>query len=322
MDCRTRRRSWLGLALAALASAAGAQVSEGPIRLIVPTAAGSVADLLARELGRGLGAELKLPVVVENKPGAGTLVGAAQVASAAPDGRTLLLSYVDHTYIPALYPKAPFDARSDFTGVAPIGNIPLVLLVHNGVPVRTAAELVAYAKVRPGKLTYASAGPGSTLHLTGELLKKDYGIDLLHVPYKGGAAARAALLAGEVDIYFGSPMTLNDTLVGQRVRALGMATPQRHPQFAELPTIAESTGKPFASSIWYGVLAPKATPAATLAQLNRAVNAIQADPEFRKKMAAQSFNITPMDLPQFNAFLQDEFKRWGQLIADRQISLD
>jgi len=309
----------MGLLLTSAVTIANADLVEGPIRLIVPTAPGAAADLLARDIGAGLSKQLKVSVIVENKPGAGTILGASEVARSKPDGSTLLLTYVDHTYIPWLYPNAPFDARADFTGVAMIGNLPLILLSSPTVPAANSAELVAYAKQHPGKLFFGSAGPGSTLHLAGELFKREYGVDLVHVPYRGGAAARTALMAGEVQVYFGSVATLNETRSSGRVRALGMATAQRHPGLPDLPTIAESTGKPFISSIWYGVLAPKDLPPATAERLNNAITATMADPDFAKRAETLGVTLDPMSPQAFNAHIQSEFVRWGSLIENQKI---
>ena len=231
-----------------------------PIRLVVPFAPGGGVDITARLLAQSLSANLGQQIVIDNRGGAGGIVGMEIVARAAPDGYTLLMSHVGFTAMPGLYKKLPFDPVKDFTGVVVAISGVYVLVVNPAVPVKSVQELIAYAKANPGKLGFASAGSGSSIHLAGELFKRMAGIDLLHVPYKGAAPALTDVVAGEVQMMFGTATNTLPMVKAGKLRALAVTSAKRSALAPELPTVAESGLPGFEVVGWYGLAAPAKTP--------------------------------------------------------------
>lgn len=231
-----------------------------PIRFIVPFAPGGGGDVVGRIIGQRLGEQLGKPLIIDNRGGAGGTLGCELAAKAAPDGYTLLLGNVGPIAVgPALYPKLPYDPVRDFAPVTMIASFANILVANTGLPFKSVQELVAYAKSRPGKLNFGSAGTGTSTHLAGELFKSVAGIDVVHVPYKGGAAALTDVIAGQVAYYFGTlPSSLPLAKAG-KLRALGVTSLQRSPAAPDVPTIAESSYRGFETAAWYGLMFPAGT---------------------------------------------------------------
>jgi len=251
------------IAFAAAASlAAGAALAaypDKPIRLVVPFAAGGGTDLIARTLGAGMSKELGQTIIVDNKPGAGTIIGTDAVAKSAPDGYTLVMASFAHAVNPSLQPKLPFDTEKAFTPVALIGRGPNILVVRADSPFKTVKDVIEAAKAKPGKLTYASQGNGTSAHLAGEMFANLAKVQMIHVPYRGAGPAITDLLGGQVDMIFGTAAAVSTFVDSGKLRALGVTTPQRSPALKDIPTIAESVPGYVVES-WYGLYAPAGTP--------------------------------------------------------------
>jgi tripartite-type tricarboxylate transporter receptor subunit TctC len=313
--------SALGLAVGATLGSAKAQSwPSRPLRLVVPFAAGAgVLDIMARLVGKHLGEMLGQPVVIDNRPGAGGIVGAEVVAKAGPDGATLLMGNTALVVSPSLYARLPFDPLSDFVPVTRVNSAPLLLVLHPAVPARSMAELLAYAKARPGQLYYGSGGVGTTPWLATELLKSMTGIDVVHVPYKGGAPALADLVAGQLSFMIENvPGTLPMVQAG-KLRALAISSAERLALVRDLPTIAEA-GVPGHEMVgWNGIFVAKSTPGDIVARLSEALLKVLHAPEMKEQMAA--LGAEPVgDAPQvFTAFVKSEADRWGKIIRERGI---
>src|SRR5438093_4502262 len=253
------RSALLCYALALLPASAQAQVDypSKPIRLVVPYAPGGSSDVLARALGPRLGEFLGQPIVVDNKPGAGSMLGTDVVAKSAPDGYTLLLADMPHTIVPAVYgARVPYDPVKGFDPVSLIGVSPLMLFVHPSFPAKTLGEFIAHARANPGKVTIGSGGNGTATHLMAELLQENAAIKLIHVPYKGAGPAVADTVAGQIQATFTTPATASGHLKAGRLRALAVTAVKRMPEYPEVPSLAESGVKNMAIQHWWGILAP------------------------------------------------------------------
>jgi tripartite-type tricarboxylate transporter receptor subunit TctC len=282
--------------LAALLAAPGsaADFPDRPIRLIMPFSPGGPTDMVARVLAQHAGQRLGQPIVVENRAGANGIIGTGAVATAAPDGYTLLLAPTSHTINPSLYKKLPYDTVRDFASVIYIGNSPgLVLVVGNQVPAKSVRELVELSR-KPGvSVAYGSAGNGNLLHLAGEYFNRATGSRMLHVPYKGAGAIIAGLYSGEIQAAFLGPPQAAELIRGGKLRGLAVTSPQRIAQLPELPTIAESgyAGYDFDGGIQAAIYAPANTPPAVIAKLNEAFNAVLKEPEIRDRFATLALDI-------------------------------
>jgi tripartite-type tricarboxylate transporter receptor subunit TctC len=258
-----------------------------PIRLILPFPPGGSTDIVARLIGQKLTESLGVPVLVDNRPGAGGNIAAELAAKAAPDGHTLFQVNVANAIGATLYPKLSYDLMTSFAPVTQLAATPYVLLAHPSVPARNTRELIALAKARPGDLNYASAGAGSATHLSGELLKTLSGTSIVHVPYKGTGPAVTALLSGEVDLYFTTVPAAVPLVQSRRVRALGVTSAKRTPLMQDVAPIAEAGLKGYDTSTWHGILAPAATPRDVVQKLNSEVVKILAQPDVREKLLNQ-----------------------------------
>jgi tripartite-type tricarboxylate transporter receptor subunit TctC len=319
------RRTFLASSAAALASGASAAEAEWPsrpIRLLVGFAPGGTADILARKLQTPLGARLGKPVVIENRPGASGMTAATEVARAGADGTTFALVVSTHASLPATNRKLPYDTERDFTPVVLVGNIPLVLMVNPKSPFRTLADLVAAAKQRPGSLNYAIPGVGLSHHFAGELLKQRAGIDIVPVSYRGTAPALNDVIAGQVDMTFGTLPAVMGAIGGDLVRPLAITAPKRAEALPAVPTVAESGYDDFDVSEWFGVVAPAATPASVIARLNAEVNAVLGEPELRDWMAANSVARAGKAPGDFQAFVSSEIAKLSQIAQKAGISVD
>jgi len=298
------KRSVLRLGLAAFAlgvslcAAAQEKYPARPVHIIVPFPAGGVADLLPRMVGAKLSDQWGEPVVVENKPGASGNIGMGYVAQQPADGYTLALAPTGNlTVNPTLFKNMPFDTAKDFTPVTLLANVPNVLVVHPSVPVKTFPELIAYAKANPGKLAFASPGPGSGAHLAGELLKLDAGIDMLHVPYKGLAPAVTDLMGGQVQMMFAGVSTIIQQVKSGKLRALAVAGPHRLDALPDVPTVAESGYPGFDVTSWYGIVAKTGTPPAIIRKVQADMAEALKQPDVMKKLA--DLGLEPVgDTPQ------------------------
>ncbi|WP_251865132.1 tripartite tricarboxylate transporter substrate binding protein [Achromobacter sp. Marseille-Q4962] len=314
-----------GLAAAALASAAaGAHAAtdwpQHPVKIVVPFQAGSATDLITRQLGAALSRELGQPFVVEARPGAAAAIGSAAVARAEPDGYTLLMggpaAIVTSRY---LQKRLAYDPDS-FEPVSLVAYTPNILLANPNQPFKTLPEMVAYAKAHPGKLTYASFGTGTTSHMAGEMLKSVAGIDILHVPYKGAGEAIPALLSGQVSMYFDTIMTGLPQVNSGALVALGMSNGKRSALAPAIPTIAEQGFAGYDIAPWYGVVAPRGTPAPILDKLNQAINKVLAEPGLRGKLAEAGAEPQGGTREEFAAFIKNELPRTQKLIQQAGIS--
>ena len=303
----------LGLCLGA--APAGAQTYPSkPIRMIVPFAPGGGTDILARIIGQQLADAWGQAVNVENRAGASGNLGTELVARSVPDGHTLVMAINTHAVNASLYSKLPFDPVKDFAPVILTATTANILVVHPSVPANSVQELIALAKAQPGKLNYASGGSGTTSHLAAELFKTMAGVEMVHVPYKGGGAAYTDLISGQVQLYFvGIPGTLQYLKAG-RLRALGVTTLRRSPAAPEVPTIAESGLPGFSATTWWGILAPAGTPQPIIARIDFEVARILKLPEVRAKLDAQGFEPVASTPESFGAFMRSEIELWAKAV--------
>ena len=285
-----------------------------PIRLLLPFPPGGSTDIVARLLGQKLTENWGQPVLVDNRPGAGGNVAAEAVSRAAPDGYTLFQVNVANAIGATLYSKLSYDLIASFTPVIQLATTPYVLLAHPAVPARTTRELVALAKVQPGKLNYASAGSGSATHLSGELLKTLSAANIVHIPYKGTGPALTALLAGEVDLYFATVPAALPLIKVNRLRALGVTSARRSPLMSAVPTIAEAGLSGYETSTWHGILAPAATPHEVIVKLNAEMARILAQPDVKERLLGQGLDPVGGTPEQFGAYLKTEITKWAAVV--------
>lgn len=285
-----------------------------PVRMIVPFAAGGPADVYARFLAQRLQESLGQPFVVDDRPGGGSVIGTDAVAKSAPDGYTLLVMSNTHTVNESLMPNKPFVLMRDFVGVAPINSSDLVLVVHPSVTANTIAELIALAKAQPGRMSYASSGPGTPYHMAGELFKSMAGVDILHVPYKGSAGARTDVLGGQVQMMFDAVTVMAPHAREGKVKALGTSGTTRSTVLPGVPTIAEAGVPGYETTIWLGVMAPKGTPAPIVAKLNAEIGKIVARQDVRDDWAKQGAVPMTMTPAEFARFLEQDIVKWERVV--------
>jgi tripartite-type tricarboxylate transporter receptor subunit TctC len=313
------RRSFLHLsagavALPALSRRARAQTYPArPIRLIIGYTPGGSADITARLTGQWLSERLGQSVIVESRPGGGTNIATEAVVRAPPDGYTLLLVAPANAINATLYDKLSFDFLRDIVPVAGIIRFPNVVDVNPSLPVKSIPELIAYAKTNPGKLNMASSGNGSTIHMSGELFKMMTGINMVHVPYRGGAPALTDLIAGQVHVMFDNIPTSAEHVRSGRLRGLAVTGAARSHVLPELPTVADFLPG-YEASAWYGLGAPRNTPTAVIDRLNDAVNAILADPTSQGRFAELGASLLPGSPADFGKLLADETEKWGKVV--------
>ena len=301
----------------ALAQAAGPSFPNRPLRYIVPFPPGGATDIFARIVADGLTDRLAQQVVIDNRGGASGLLGAQIAARATPDGYTLFACNIASLAIsPALYLKLGYDPDADFVPIGLIGSNPNALAVNPSIPATTVAEFIAYVKSRPGKLNYGSAGVGTSPQLSMELFKMNAGLDLVHVPYKGGGPLLMALIGSEVQTLFGTvPLLLGPSRSG-KVRILGVTSPTRAPDLPDVPTIAESGMPGFEVVSWQGLCTPSGAPEAALAKLRAGLAAALELPDTRKRLADQGVQVTALSHDKFAAYIRSERAKWGKLIKD------
>ena len=313
--------STLVLCTAATGAAAQAWPSK-PIRWVVPSAPGDGSDSTGRLIAEKISRELGQAVVIDNKPGAGGVLGSEFAAKSAPDGYTMIVGNAgSHGINAAIYSKLAYDVVKDFVPVALICTAPNVMVASPGSKVSNVAEFVAYAKANAGKVNYASGGIGSSSHLSAELFKSLAGIEMTHIPYKGASPAVAAVLADEVNLMIGNLPPWSAQIKAGRVRALAVTTATRHPSLPDVPALAESLPG-FETVAWFGVLAPTGTPKAAIDRVNAAVNAALGDAEVRTRLAALGCDPAGATPEAFAARVNGDVARWKKLAAEKQIRAD
>ena len=308
------------LTAAALPCAHAQDYPDKPVRLVVPWPAGGLVDIAARLMGTSLQSTLGQPFVVENKPGAGGAIGADTVAKATPDGYTLALTTSALNMNAALKRTPGFSIANDFIPVAAVAYAPSVLVARNGLGVKTVAELIALARAKPGKLTYASAGPGSPAHLYGELFKSLAKVDMLHVPYKGAPQAMTDLMAGEVDVLFANAAVALPQIKADRVRALAVTSAQPFAATPDLPTLIEAGLPTFEADQWLGILAPRGTPPAVVQRLRTTIAQTLAKDDVRAKLSQNGMSAaSAATTAEFTAVLNREFDTWQTLVKSANL---
>ena len=322
----TQRRQLPGMALAsvtalaaslalALAPPALAQdYPTRPVRIVVPFAPGGSADVFGRFLALRLHESTGQNFIVDNRPGAGSVIGTDAVAKSAPDGYTLLLMSNSHTVNESLIPNKPFQLMRDLVGFAPINASDLVLVAKAGLPANTLPELLTAAKVRPGSLSYASSGPGTPYHMAGELLKAMAGISMVHIPYKGSAGARSDVLGGQVDLMFDAIPTMSEHIKSGKVKALATTGKQRSATLPDVPTASEAGVPGYEATLWLGLMAPKGTPPAVVSKLNAEVARITGNPEVRRTWAALGSTAMTQGVDEFNRHLLADIAKWARIV--------
>jgi tripartite-type tricarboxylate transporter receptor subunit TctC len=316
-------RAWLLAALSVSCLAAASPVwsqsyPSRPVRVIMPFGAGGPTDVFTRQIADELSKSLKGTFVMENRPGAGTIIGSDAAAKSPPDGYTLLMISATQTTTETLVPNKPFKLMRDFVPVASVMSSELVMVVHPSVGVSTAKDFVALAKAKPGTLNYASSGIGSNYHMAGELFKILTGTDIVHVPYKGSTGARNDIISGQIQMMFDSVPTMAQMIEARRVNALGTTGKVRSPSLPDVPTLTEA-GIPHEATIWLGVMAPAGTPQPIVDLLNSEINKIVTRPEI--KVAWEKLGAVPVAMKpgEFGAFVESEIDRWAKVIKTNDI---
>ena len=311
----------VALVLAGILSARAGDYPTRPVRWIVPYTPGGATDVTARLIGQRLADRLGQPFFIENRPGAGANIGTEAVISSPPDGYTLLFTSTANAINATLYRKLPFNFLQDIAPVAGIERIPLVMEVNPLVPAKTVAEFIAYAKNNPGKISYASSGTGTSLHLTGELFKAMTGVDIIHVPYRGSAPALADLISGQVQLMFDNISSSVEHIRAGKVRALAVTSLDRSEQLPDIPTVND-TVPGFDSSSVYGVGVPKGTPAAIIEELNREINDAIADPLIKARLRELGVVPIPGGPQEFGRLMTAETEKWGKVVRFSRVSED
>jgi tripartite-type tricarboxylate transporter receptor subunit TctC len=319
---------WLtkfGLLLGAVAALAGPASAQSwptkPVRIVVPFGPGGPADVFARQIGQELSEVLKQQFVIDNKPGAGAVVGTDIVAKAAPDGYTLLMMSNTHTTNETLLATRPYSLMRDLVAVAPVNSSDLVIVVNPEVKARTLREFIALAKAAPGKLNYASSGPGTPYHMAGELFKAMSGTDILHVPHKNSADARNAVIGGHVQMMIDAVTAMKGHVDAGQVRALATTGDKRSAVLPDVPTANEAGAPGYEATIWLGIMAPAGTPKDIVERLNAEIGKIIARPAIREAWAKQGAVPMTMTPAQFDVFLKGDIDKWAKVIQQAGIKM-
>ena len=306
-------------ALPALSVVAADKWPDKPVRLVVPFSPGGGTDLLARAVSDNLTEILGASVIIENRAGAGSTIGTALVARAAPDGYTYLFTSASYTFAPNFYRDLPYDPIKDFKPITMFGSLPNILVVHPSMPVKTVKQLIALARKRPGEILYGSAGRGSNVHLTTELFLYMAKIKMTQVPYKGMGPAQIGLMSGEVQILMPAFQSIFPFVKSGQVRALAVTTKQRSPLLPDLPTIDESGVPGYDKSAWFGLFAPAAVPEPIISRMYQAVAKVLKDPRIVKRLAAEGAVARGQPPAEFTAFVHDELASWAKLIREMKL---
>ncbi len=304
------------LCLAPLAATADTWPSK-PIRVFVPFPAGGGTDIVAREVTQKIQSTAKWTFVIDNKPGSGGNLGIDAGAKAPADGYSLVIGQTSNLAInPTLYPKLPYDPVNDLTPIGLIGNAPLVVVVATNSPFRTLADVMAAAKAKPGTVNYATSGNGTVAHLATELLQREAGVKLTHIPYKGAAQGINDVIGGQVELYVSSVPTLIGHIKNGKMRALAVTSSKRTDDLPQVPTVAESGYKGFEAVTWFGLLGPAKLPASVAASLNTELNKALASPDLRKKLEDQGLEVTPGTGDQFGKLIRADIAKWGRVVKE------
>jgi len=318
----------VGLVSAAVALAPQWAAAEGypdkPIRFVVPYAAGGTTDLLSRAIAQKLSEALGQGVVPDNRPGAGGNVGAEIVAKSPPDGYTMLMAPVSPMAINVtLYgSKLTFNPEKDFAPVTLVAKVPLVVVVNPSVPAKTLLELIALAKAKPGQLNYGSAGNGSSNHLVGEMLKTAAGIDMVHIPYRGGGPGMMALVAGQIEVLIGQVPTVTPMVNAGRLRALAVSGARRSPALPEVPTMAEAGLPGFDATAWYSIVVPAGTPKPIISRLNAELVKILKSPDIRARLVSEGAEVETSTPEELGAFVHTEIQKWSKAVKESGTKID
>jgi tripartite-type tricarboxylate transporter receptor subunit TctC len=305
----------IALAAAAFSAAAWSQsYPTKPVKIVVPYGVGGSADVYARYLGAKLQDTMGQSFVVENRPGAGSIVGTDYVAKSGPDGYTLLMMSNTHTVNETLIPKKPFDLMRDLAPITGVSYSDLLMVIHPSVPANNLKEFIALAKAKPGALNYASSGNGTPYHMAGELFKSLAGVDMVHIPHKGSDGARTSILGGQVQMMFDAVPTMAANARAGKVKALATSGAKRSPVTPEVPTVSEAGVPGYESGIWLGLMAPMGTPRPVLEKLNAEVNKLLNSAEVRDNWGKQGTTTMGMSIEQFDKFLRDEIVKWAKVV--------
>jgi tripartite-type tricarboxylate transporter receptor subunit TctC len=308
---------WSALVISAAPCLAAAPRVEYPtkfIRFIVPWAPGGSSDVLARTLGQKLGESLGQTLVVDNRPGAGSMVGTDVLARATPDGYTIILSDMPHTINPSIHAKVPYHPVEDFAPISIVGVSPMFLFAHPSFQAQNVKDLIALARSQPGKIAIASGGTGATTHLAAELFQSGAGIRLTHVPYKGAGPAITDVVAGQVPITFTTMATAAPFVSSKRLRMLGVTSPKRHPQYADVPTFQESGVPSLVFEHWWGVMAPAGTPKPVIGKLHGEIVKAVNTPQVRERFSALAVQPRTNTPEEFRALLLSDLERWAKIV--------
>ncbi|WP_165982544.1 Bug family tripartite tricarboxylate transporter substrate binding protein [Dankookia rubra] len=318
----TRRLALGGCLAAPAALAQGTDWPSRPVRFVVPYPPGGPTDILGRVVAARLAQDLGQPMVIENRAGASGVIGSEVIARAAPDGQAFLMNASIHVIIPHLNRAMPFDALADFTPVTNMAMVPLVAVVNPNLPVRSIAGLVAYLRANPGRVSYASSGNASALHLAGEMFKLMTGTEMVHVPYRGAGPAVQDLISGNIQLMFDSIPSSAGAVRSGLLRPLAVTTAKRVAAYPDLPTVAEAGVPGFDIATWYAIWAPSKAPGPIVGRLQQAVAAAVAVPEVREKLATLGAEPVADTPEEFATFCAREYDRWGRLVRDARVTLD
>jgi len=321
MICSPMRLKAAGLLLALTTAVAAQQYPTKPIRIVVPFPPGGSNDVLSRAIGAQLSERLGKQVIIDNRGGAGAVIGTELVANASKDGYTLLVISLTHAVNPWLY-KLPYDPIRAFAPIAMLASGPNVLVVNPDLPAMSVKELIALAKEKPGQVQYASSGIGTYTHLGGELFKLATGVNLLHVPFRGGGPATIDVVAGNTKVMFSNLLTAVPHIRSGRLRALGVGDAKRNSVLPDVPTIAEAGVPGYEAANWWGVLAPAGTPAAIVDKLHQEISAAQDAAELHKQVANEGADIVKMTSAEFGAFMVREMNKWGHVVKEGGIKAE
>jgi len=316
-----RRGMVLAAALALSVPAAAQDYPNHPVKIIVPFGAGGPADVFARIVGQYLQDSLKQSFVIENRPGAGAVIGTNEVAKSPPDGYTLLMMSNTHTVNETLLPARNYQLMRDFTPVAGINSSDLLMVVHPSVPAKDLKEFLALLKAKPGELNYASSGPGTPYHMAAELFKSMSGTNLVHVPHRGSGDARTSVIGGHVQMMIDAITTMAPTAQDGQVRALGSTGQTRSSVLPDVPTIAEAGLPGYEATIWLGIMAPAGTPKAIVDKLNAEINKVLSLPDLKAQWAQQGAQPLIMTPAEFEAYLKKDIEKWANVIQTAGIKV-
>ncbi len=312
----------LGIALFGLTASAQDAYPNKVVKIVVPFSAGGSTDLLARSLADRLGDAWKQSVIVDNRAGAGGIIGADAVAKSKADGYTLLLGTVTtHAVVQTLYPKLPYNVQRDFVPISEMVTIPQLLSVHPSIPVKSVQEFVAYAKARPGEIPY-NGSVGTTPHMSMELFAARAGVKMLAIPYRGSGPAMTDLVAGQLQASFDVVMTTLPYMQAGKLRVLGVTSAKRSPLLPQVPTIAESGYPGYEADVWFGLFAPAGTPPAIVTKISNDIRTVLNEPKMRQKLEAAGFSIVASNPTQFATRVRDDIQKWRKVIVDADIKVE